>query len=86
MSKSIWSKLLRVNLSNQKIKEENISEELFKKYIGGAGLATKYLHDEVPAKTNALDLKNKIIFATGPFQGTKIIGSAKFAIVSRLNS
>jgi len=83
MLKSIWSKLLRVNLSNQKIKEENISEELFKKYIGGAGLATKYLHDEVPAKTNALDLKNKIIFATGPFQGTKIIGSAKFAIVSR---
>lgn len=83
MSKSIWSKLLRVNLSNQKIKEESISEELFKKYIGGAGLATKYLYDEVSAKTNALDPKNKIIFATGPFQGTKIIGSAKFAIVSR---
>jgi len=83
MSKSFWRKLLRVNLSNQKIIEESISEKLLKKYIGGAGLATKYLYDEVPAKTNALDSKNKIIFATGPFQGTKIIGSVKFAIVSR---
>ena len=83
MPKNIWRKLLRVNLSNGKLKEESIPEKLFEKYIGGSGLATKYLYDEVPARTNALDPKNKIIFATGPFQGTKIIGSAKFAIVSR---
>lgn len=83
MLKGVWAQLLRVDLTNLVIKKETIPEDLFRKYLGGAGLATKYLFDEVPAKTNALDLENKIIFASGPFQGTKILGSAKFSIVSR---
>jgi len=83
MTKGIWGKLLRVNLSNQLIKNELIPEDLLKQYLGGSGLATKYLYDEVPAKTDPLAPENKIIFATGPFQGTSILGSAKFSVVSR---
>ena len=83
MTKGIWGKLLRVNLSNQTIKNEFIPEDLIKQYIGGSGLATKYLYDEVPAKTDPLAPENKILFVTGPFQGTSILGSAKFSIVSR---
>jgi len=76
-------KLLRINLSKQSIKTESISDNLLKKYLGGSGLATKYLYGEVPSKTVPLSPENKIIFATGPFQGTSILGSAKFSVVSR---
>jgi aldehyde:ferredoxin oxidoreductase len=83
MAKGIWGKLLRVNLSDQSIKNEVVLEDLLKQYVGGSGLATKYLYDEVPAKTDPLAPENKILFATGPFQGTSILGSAKFSVVSR---
>lgn len=83
MVKGIWRKLLRVNLSNRTIKEEPIPEALFKQYLGGSGLATRYLYNEVPAKTDPFAPENKILFSTGPFQGTTLLGSAKFSIVSR---
>jgi aldehyde:ferredoxin oxidoreductase len=83
MAKGIWNKLLRVNLRNKEIKVEPIPERLSKEYLGGSGLATKYLYDEVKPKTDPLGPENKIIFSTGPFQGTSILGSAKFSIVSR---
>lgn len=83
MIKGLHGKLLRIDLSNRKIKVESIAVSLLKEYIGGSGLATKYLYDEVPPKTDPLAPENKIIFATGPFQGTSVLGSAKFSIVSR---
>ena len=36
-------KLLRVDLSEGKVQEEEIPEELFDKFLTGAGLATHYL-------------------------------------------
>ena len=41
-------KILRVNLSTKKMKEENLDETTLKKWVGGVGLAAKYLYDEVP--------------------------------------
>lgn len=78
MFKGVWKKLLRVDLSNSKVTVEEISESKLEKFIGGSALATKYLYDEVPARTPALDKENKLIFATGPFQGTSLSGSAKW--------
>lgn len=47
-----FGKLLRVNLTEGTIVEEKIPENLHRKYLGGAGLATKYLWDEMPAGEN----------------------------------
>jgi len=81
--KSVWGKLLRVNLTKKEIIKENIPEELFHQYIGGSGIATKYLYDEVPSGTNPFSEDNKVIFATGPFQGYVLPGGAKWSVVSR---
>jgi len=83
MKNGYWYKFLRVDLNKGTIKEENFSENLAKKYIGGAGMAAWYLKREVPPDVNALDPENRLIFTTGPFQATKIPGAAKFSIVSR---
>ena len=39
-------KILRVNLTNLTITEEFPDDETLRKYLGGAGLATKILFDE----------------------------------------
>lgn len=63
-------KLLRVNLSTGIIKEEPLSGDLVKKYIGGRGLGTKIYCDEVDAKIDPLSPENKLILMTGPMTGT----------------
>lgn len=78
-----WGKLLRVNLTTREIEEESIPTHLFSSFIGGSGLATKYLYDEVPAKTDPFSSENKVIFATGPFQSSPVPGGAKWSVVSR---
>lgn len=76
-------KLLRVNLTTKSITKESIPAELLEKYLGGSGLASKYLADEVPAKIDPYSEENKIIFAVGPFQGYPVPGGAKWAVVSK---
>ena len=54
-------KILRVNLSNGTITEEFPDDNILKMFLGGAGLATKYLFDEVRAGIEPLSSENKLI-------------------------
>lgn len=64
--------ILRINLSEGKIKKQTLSEHLAREYIGGRGLAARILYDEVPAGANPLGPENKLIISTGPLSGTPI--------------
>ncbi len=78
-----FGRLLRVNLDDHSYKSENIPEKMLLDYIGGRGLGSKILFDEVPAKADALGHANKIIFATGPLTGINAPTTSRFAIVSK---
>jgi aldehyde:ferredoxin oxidoreductase len=52
-------------------------------FIGGAGLATRYLYDEVPPKTDALGSENKLIFMTGPLTGTASASASRYSVVAK---
>jgi len=41
-------KILRVDLNGGKITEETVPQEWVRKLLGGVGIATKYLYNEVP--------------------------------------
>ena len=41
-------------------------QDLFEKYLGGAGVATQLLHEECPEGVEPLSAENPIIFAIGP--------------------
>lgn len=64
--------ILRVDLSKSKVYKKRLTESLAKKYIGGKGIATRFLCDEVVPGTDPLSPENKLIFATGPATGTAI--------------
>ena len=72
-------KLLRINLTTRKIEKEDIPEKILSDYVGGRGLATKYLYDELSPETDALSEENKLFFATGPILGTNVPTSSRFS-------
>ena len=76
-------KLLRVNLTNNSITVENLSGRLTDQFLGGRGLASKVLYDEVDAQVEPLSPENKIIFMTGPLTGTGVIGGASYVVVTK---
>lgn len=82
MSNGYWQKLLRINLSTSNIAVEDIPLKKLQHFIGGAGLGGEILRQEVGAKIAALGPENKVVFATGPFQGNPIPGSAKFSMTA----
>ena len=76
-------KILRVDLSQSKISQETPSEDVLKKFLGGSGLATKYLFDEVPKGADALGPENELIFMTGPLTGTPSPSGGRYEIVAK---
>ena len=68
-------KLLRVDLTGEKVAIEQISPELLREFVGGVGYGVKVLYDEIPPGTDPLGSENKVVFATGPLTGTGAPGS-----------
>src|SRR6056297_849671 len=79
-----WTgKLIRVNLSTQSIKLEDLNMDDAKKYIGGRGLGSKILYDEIDPKIDALSEENKLIFMTGPMTGTYASCAGRFNVIAK---
>lgn len=76
-------KILRVDLSSARISEEAIKEEDCKMFLGGSGIATKYLWDEVPKRTDPLGPDNELIFMTGPLTGTESPSAGRYVVVTK---
>ncbi len=76
-------KIIRVDLTNEKITTENIDEGIIKKFVGGTGFGAKYLYDEVPPGTLWDSPENKIILAVGPLSGSIVGGTGTIAIVTK---
>lgn len=83
MTNAYMGRLLRINLSEQKITTEDLRMDWAKQFIGGAGLATRYLYDEVSTGVEALGAENKLIFMTGPLTGTASASAARYSVVAK---
>jgi aldehyde:ferredoxin oxidoreductase len=78
-------KILRVDLSHEKISEESLDNETLRKYLGGTGMGAKYLYEEVPPGVEWNHAENRIMFFTGPLNGTKVSGSGTFSVDGMLS-
>ena len=76
--KSYWNRIIRVDLSNNTCKPEELSDEVYEKFLGGAGMAAYMLWRESPRGTTAFDPANRLTFAPGPMQGIKQTGASKW--------
>ncbi|MHA1767724.1 MAG: aldehyde ferredoxin oxidoreductase family protein [Promethearchaeota archaeon] len=80
MVKAYTQVCVRIDLTTSTIKKEILSEEFCKKFIGGYGFITKILWDECPVGIDPFDPKNPFIVAIGPFPGTIVPTSSKYAV------
>ncbi len=78
-----YGKLLRVDLTAGTCKIEALNDKWAKEFIGGRGLASKYLAEEVAADIDALSPKNKLIMATGPLTGTYGAANGRYMVVTK---
>lgn len=79
--KGYAGKVLRINLSQRKIRTEDLSERMCREYIGGKGFGAKILYEETTPRTDLYDPSNLLIFATGPLNGITLSGAAKFCAI-----
>ena len=82
MTYGYMGKMLRVRLDRGEITIESLRGDWAQKYIGGTGLATRYLYEEIDASTKPEDPKNPIIFMTGPLGATGSLTSGRHQVVS----
>ncbi|MCK5513407.1 MAG: aldehyde ferredoxin oxidoreductase family protein [Deltaproteobacteria bacterium] len=78
-------RILQVDLSNSKIWEEKLSEELINGYIGGAGINAKLFYDLMRdnPQLDPLSPENPLIFGFGPVVGTAFPCASRFTVTSK---
>jgi aldehyde:ferredoxin oxidoreductase len=76
-------KLLRVGLNSQTFAEEKIPETILKTYLGGKGLGSYLLLQNIAPGIDPLSRDNKVIFTVGPATGTRMSGSSRHGLFSK---
>ena len=76
-------KLLRVDLTNERIWTEPWTDDLYRTYLGGVGIGAKILWEEVPPEVHWDHPENRLVLATGPMAGLPAWGSGGLTVVTR---
>ena len=76
-------KILRINLTDHTYKTEALDHEKALRYIGGRGLGSRIMAEEVDPAIDAFDPANKVIIATGPLTGTPAPAGGRYMVVTK---
>jgi aldehyde:ferredoxin oxidoreductase len=76
-------RLLRVNLTHGTITEELIAQEEAQRFIGGRGLAIKYLMEGMDPAADPLSPESLLIMATGPLTSTPAPTGNRYMVVCK---
>ncbi len=72
--------VLRVDLTREKITKQPLDKEVAAKFIGGRGLNTKVLFDEVKPGIDPLGPENVLCLSSGPLTGTSVSLSSRIEV------
>ncbi len=76
-------KILRVDLSADTCKTENLNMDWAREYLGQRGLGTRYLYEEMDPAADALSPENRLIIATGPLTGTMASTGGRYSVICK---
>ncbi|MBI9043525.1 MAG: aldehyde ferredoxin oxidoreductase family protein [Anaerolineaceae bacterium] len=83
MAGGYTGKILWVDLGKGTITEELLGEEVYRKYLGGYGLAARLLYDRIPAKCDPLGPENILGFTVGMMTGSTAPTGTRFTVVGK---
>ena len=75
--------VLRVNLTTGAISRESLDPDIVAKFIGGRGLGTWYLRQEVEPTADPLAPTNKVFLTSGPLTGTTAPTASRYMVVTQ---
>jgi aldehyde:ferredoxin oxidoreductase len=78
-----YNKLLRINVTDESFSEEYLSDEVLSRNLGGKGLATHLLLENLPAGVDPISPANVVIFITGPAGGTEIPAASRYGVFTK---
>ena len=76
-------RILRVDLDQTRLWDEAINEDFTRAYVGGSGLAARYLYDMLEIDTDPLGSENPLFFLTGPLVGTSMTSAGRYSVCAR---
>ncbi len=76
-------RILRVDLTNGGIAEEDLNPDHARMFIGGSGLAARYVYDLTDSDTDPLGPENPLVFMAGPLVGTRAPACGRYVICAR---
>ncbi|MFX1444799.1 MAG: aldehyde ferredoxin oxidoreductase family protein, partial [Promethearchaeota archaeon] len=83
MPNGYMGKILWVNLSDEAFKEEQLSDEIYRQFFGGYGLATRLIYENLPAKVDPLSPDALLGFFPGLLTGTVAPLSGRFMVAGK---
>jgi len=78
-----WDRLLWVDLTRGRVSDEPLNAGYAEGFVGGSGLATRYLYDLIHADTDPLGPDNALIIMPGPLSGTRAPSCGRHTLVAR---
>ena len=76
-------RVLRINLSDEKISKEPLDLEEARNYLGGRGFNNHKLYKELGPGVDPLGPENKLMIATGPLVGTMFPTASRFNVSAK---
>lgn len=76
-------KILFVDLTTGRMREESPPESLYRDFIGGTGLGVRILYEHIKPKADPLGPENVLGFVTGPLTATPTPGSGRLTVVAK---
>jgi aldehyde:ferredoxin oxidoreductase len=83
MPNGYMGKILWVNLTDETFKEEELLEQVYRQYLGGYGLATKLIYQNMQANTDALSPEAIFGFFPGLLTGTVAPLTGRFMVAGK---
>jgi aldehyde:ferredoxin oxidoreductase len=77
-------KVAFVDLTNRRVTEEHIQEDVIKSFLGGYGINHKLAYDTIIPGTDPRAPENPIIFGAGALVGTSVPGASKIFATTKL--
>jgi aldehyde:ferredoxin oxidoreductase len=81
--KGFFNRILRVDLTDESFKYEEISDDILRKTLGGKGLGAYLLKTENPKNVDPLSPESLFILTVGPVTGTKMWSQSRFGAYAK---
>jgi len=79
----VFGRYVDVNLTNRSIRDYEVPDAWYEKYLGGRGIGLRILLEELNGSEAPLGPDNILVFSTGPLQGTGLAGAGRYAVISK---